>query len=357
MMEFILFFFVVLVIVLQSRSHSVTTKPIETFTSEQEETIFVSVASYRDNKCLQTINSIFEQAEIPNRVFVGVCQQNKEEDLDCEDPKWKSQIRMIRVPHYDAKGPTWARYLCSTLCNNETYYLQIDSHTLFSKNWDTKLIAMIKLLKKNGVKKPVLSHYPKIHEDFDKDQKEANHHVPTICKSFFNDSKMISFMGAHNIKATPGNPIPTPYMAAGMIFGESSFLKEIPFDPNLPNLFVGEEILHSIRFWTHGWDIFTPTENVVYHYYTRKGEPKFWEDSKHFDDKDATNKVRSILGLKNAKEIAPYLKQNMDMYGLGKQRSLADYFEFAGINVKDATVSRDFCYDKNIHEVFEKYKF
>ena len=34
-------------------------------------------------------------------------------------------------------------------------------------------------------------------------------------------------------------------------------------DPNLDMMFVGEEILHSARMWTHGYDIFSPDENLV----------------------------------------------------------------------------------------------
>ena len=34
-------------------------------------------------------------------------------------------------------------------------------------------------------------------------------------------------------------------------------------DPNLGMMFVGEEILHSARVWTRGYDIFAPDENLV----------------------------------------------------------------------------------------------
>lgn len=361
MLEFLFFFILIFIFLSQNKTLSIK----ESFSNDNEinstpsdplETIFVSVASYRDEKCPQTLESLFSNADHPHRVFVGICQQNnKDLDKDCFLDKWKSQTRIIRLPYYDAKGPTWARYLCSTLWNNENYYLQIDSHTLFNKGWDTKLINMIKLLKNKGIKKPLLSHYPKIYDDYNNENGKET--VPTICQSFFNDSKMISLQRAYQITIDPDNPIPTAYVAAGMFFCESSFLNEVPFDPNLPNLFIGEEILHSIRFWTHGWDIFTPTENVLYHYYTRKGEPKVWDDLKHYNSTDATNKVRNLLKLDNANEIAPYLNLNMEIYGLGNKRTIEQYFEYAGINVKDSSVSRNFCYDKNIHEIFEQFKY
>lgn len=45
----------------------------------------------------------------------------------------------------------------------------------------------------------------------------------------------------------------------------------------LPWIFMGEEISMSARLWTAGYDIFTPTINVLDHYYVRRHYPKFWE--------------------------------------------------------------------------------
>jgi hypothetical protein len=35
----------------------------------------------------------------------------------------------------------------------------------------------------------------------------------------------------------------------------SEFLIDVPFDPYLPWIFMGEEIALSLHAWTHGWDI------------------------------------------------------------------------------------------------------
>ena len=57
----------------------------------------------------------------------------------------------------------------------------------------------------------------------------------------------------------------------------SGFLKDVPFDPFLPWIFMGEEIILSARLWTHGYDIYTPTQPVLTHRYKRMDQPKFWE--------------------------------------------------------------------------------
>lgn len=332
------------------------------FDMDDGDTIFVSVASYRDAMCPTTVKSLYENAKRPDLISVGLCQQNDPlKDVDCAinddiKPEWRARIRTVRVAHHDAMGPTWARYLCSTMLQDEKYYLQIDSHCFFAKDWDAKLVRMIKQLKAKGVKKPMLSHYTKAHDAYD-DPNDDKSSVPTICKSFFNENKMISFEGADFVTVKPGDlPRPNPYVAAGMMFGPSEFAREVPFDPNLPYLFVGEEILHSVRLWTHGWDIFTPNENVIYHYYTRESEPKYWNDAKYNDDSAAVNKVRWLLELEDAQKLSPLMSKNLDVYGLGKERTLNQYFEFAGIEKTTQKVNTDFCKDPDVFERWEKFK-
>src|ERR1700761_9231906 len=46
------------------------------------ETIFVSVASYRDPECPLTVFDCLEKAKCPLRVVIGVCQQNYPVDVD-----------------------------------------------------------------------------------------------------------------------------------------------------------------------------------------------------------------------------------------------------------------------------------
>ena len=317
--------------------------------------IFVSIASYRDDVCSTTLDSLYTMADKPDRVYVGICQQNKNEEddgIDCVTKGYQDhpRVRIIRIPHFEAKGPTHARYLCSTLWSGEEYFLQIDSHSKFVKGWDTLCIGMLSDIKNKGLsKKPVLSHYPKEISTYDQYNDNIKNNVTRICKSFFNNRGMISFMGAEEINSN-NTPYMTPYVAGGMLFCESYFLKELPFDPNLPFLFVGEEILHSIRFYTHGWDIFTPTENIVFHEYTRKDKPKIWTDNPYYSDVPAFDKVKYYLKLidNDKDDVVNYLQFNLDKYGLGKIRTLEDYYNFAGIDIVDKKVYKNFCRENNI---------
>jgi len=313
--------------------------------------IFVSIASYRDDVCPDTLSSLYEMANKPENIFVGICQQNKEsDDKDClsDSFKYKDNVRIKRIPHTEAKGPTYARYICSTLYKNEEYYLQIDSHSKFVKDWDIKCISMINEIKEKKLsQKPVLSHYPKEISEH-KNHKEDDTFLPRICKPFFNTRDMISFMGSE-VLDTKGTYYITPFIAGGMMFCESYFLKELPYDPNLPYIFVGEEILHSIRYYTNGWDIFTPKENIVFHEYTRSEKPKIWTDNPYYSDMEAFNKIRYIIGLDdNDSKLTAEMKIDIDKYGLGKTRTLQEYYELTGIDIKNRIVKNNFCREGNI---------
>jgi hypothetical protein len=144
-------------------------------------------------------------------------------------------------------------------------------------------------------------------------------------------------------KTRPGELKPTPFVSGNFFFAPASILKEVPFDPDLPHLFQGEEILYSARAWTRGWDFYTPAQNVVKHHYERKGKPKFWDDIKdHKKIRDRTLlKVKRILEMSTRASLAPYAPE----YGVGNTRSMKDYWKFAAIDpIKRTSTTTDrFC--------------
>jgi hypothetical protein len=189
--------------------------------------------------------------------------------------------------------------------------------------------------------KILLSHYTASYDDYGKNDEKQ---VPSICQSFFNERGMISFLGAETMDMSARDFLETPYIAGGMMFSTGKILTDVPFDPHLDYLFVGEEISHSIRCWTHGYRIFTPMTNVVFHFYTRENDPKIWTDKK-YTDTDAFRKVKMMIGLEdpNWGELPDKYKTNLELYGLGKERTLKEYYEFAGIDIKNKKVVKNFC--------------
>ena len=266
--------------------------------------VFLSVVSFRDEFCMDTLKDAFAKAKEPQNIFVGLVQQNCEAkchsgimegnkieeitaDPDCYLLFCSSEIgkkycnegnvRLLRMKETEALGPYMARYFASKLWQGEEWYMQIDSHTTFAQDWDSSSIDM---LKKAPSEKPVISHYPPQHTA---DLAElASVAAPRVCGPVFAanelECQIIRFEGNYNYDSVKlPTPRFAPFVAAGYLMAHSDMLRDVPFDPFLPYLFTGEEIILSARLWTSGYDIFSPTHSIVTHRYVRNHRPKFWE--------------------------------------------------------------------------------
>ena len=244
------------------------------------ETIFVSIASYRDSNCKLTLKQLFDKAANPKRINVGICDQHNSENSDefCGNlSKYKDQISTIKLDYKNAKGPMYARSLINTLYFNEDYFFMIDSHTEFVKNWDQEYINQIKKLQKNGYKKPILTGYPN-----DSEAKNENG-LPHMCKIIHIDNGFPAMF--ESIIRDSNKMKQCILLAAGQIFTIGNFVKDIPLYSKLSHIFGGEEILLSYFAYINGYDAFSPNKNLIYHKYITQNRPKVWED---INDSDKT---------------------------------------------------------------------
>ncbi|MBT6126360.1 MAG: hypothetical protein HOH70_14295, partial [Halieaceae bacterium] len=115
--------------------------------------IFVSIASYRDQFLPFTIRAALSRAAHPERLTFGICwQADENESLDewLEDPRF----RIRKYPYQSSLGYGWSRAEVQKLYAGEEYHLLIDSHTWFAEGWDDNLI---KQLESKPSKKPILT--------------------------------------------------------------------------------------------------------------------------------------------------------------------------------------------------------
>jgi [Skp1-protein]-hydroxyproline N-acetylglucosaminyltransferase len=293
---------------------------------QDAQTIFVSVPSYRDETCMETVRALFQKADNPKRVFVGCCEQNTKESKELCKPtsfKYHDNMRVTSIPHMEARGPTYARALCAALYRDEDYVLSIDAHSKFAQGWDTTLIAM--LHRCPNPTRAILSHYPPGLDELGKSSSKT--HVPKLCSCKFGEHGL-PILDAVSLEPTI-SPAPVPFLAGGMWFARGRVFRDVPMDPTLEYLFQGEEFLLSARVWTSGYDIFTPTENVVFHDYERKHAARYWDDQPtwYAKQQETVKRVRRVLALDDGED-------DKYKYGLGTKRTIQEYYAFAKIDPK-----------------------
>ena len=383
----------------------------------------MAIAAYRDPECRNTVLQVFEHAKYPNRLRVGIFTQNEHGDGDCADfrdvlncdthstnynkysfmfendnfdptkgknltreelkkaerskknnrcqQRYKNkphvlcgrlhQIQTTRVHWKDGLGPTYGRYRAELFYNDEEYYLQMDSHTAFSRNWDEVLIKMhLQLQNDYGV----ISAYPKqllnttlwhwtpVDAKYNKD-------MYVICKiGVLVDKLTKSFkLSPANIIKNTGKPIMTAFFAAGFSFQKGHRIRNVPYDPYAAFVFDGEEMSMAVRMFTSGYDFYAPNADVAYHLYSQndaKIRPVFWESEDWQKKKQWKITRYSEFRLNYIMELHSLLHsfipitsidlRDADVYGLGDKRDVLDFWKFAQIDIHNLTkLSTDLC--------------
>lgn len=357
----------------------------------EDDSIFISISSYRDESCPASVRKAYQRAAFPERLNVGVVQQNcmanckngqgwantrklvdSKPNTDCikefcSTPLGKphcdaGRVRILRVGESEALGPLFARYLNAKLWRGETYFMQIDSHTNFRSSWDDALIQMIK--KTPSYPHSIISNYPP------SGTAESGSNWGAAKLNGVESSKgglcglMFERLPGHQSLFTvrlqqsagmgkaqsDGSPPYTGFIAAGFFFSHGSIVAAAPPDPFLPFIFMGEEIAITLRSWTAGFDIYGPSVDVVSHEYVRSHSIKFWESvGIVFDNGGLHNaisaliipRIQHLVGFPEAlrpDQVKPSdLLVKSDEYGIGKVRSLKDFVKVHNMNLEQKT--------------------
>ena len=294
--------------------------------------IFVQIASYRDPECQWTVKDLFDKAAHPERVFVGQClQSDPVEDAHCNvipSPR-PDQTRTIRVLSTETLGVCWARALTQSLFQDEDFVLMIDSHMRFIEGWDT---AMIEELGRCDSPKPLLSTYPAPYTPPNNLSEDTRPSV--LALKPVDEFGRLRFR-AHFLPEPPNQPTRGAFIAAGFIFTRGNFVREVPYDPWL--YFRNEEVCLAARAYTHGWDVYSPTKPLLYHYYYVPTESEkrslHWDDNSNWQDLTRQSEERyQHLLCRKTEDISSDSLQEIDKYGLGDTRSLEDYERYCGID-------------------------
>jgi hypothetical protein len=295
--------------------------------------IFISIASYRDPELQWTMKSAIANANNPENLHFGIVHQG----LDSELPNFDGikNISLTKMHPKEARGAGYARAKAMELYAGQEYFLQVDSHTRFVPGWDSLSIDQLNRAKNiSGNSRVILSYFP---APFEPERDGGMYLIktntkikpyPTRQKVSLNKRKQWTAERFEFEDRLKENPELSETVLGGFMFSDGRIVDEVPYDPEIS--FFGEEICFAMRSWTRGWDIYSPSKNIVYHFYSRGGYSKIWKD-------------RNLRGLswKEIEDIS-YAKQKRilcgeeeGIFGAGSIRTLEEYEMFTNTNFKD----------------------
>jgi hypothetical protein len=234
----------------------------------------------------------------------------------------------------DARGVGFARSKAMSLYQEETYFLQIDSHMRFVQNWDRLAIKQLKDAQMLTSNRVILSSFP---APYSLEGKTTVLHTKQVGDWAVHPTKQKVILrrsnewGAERVEFDdPERSMPEPSntILAGFVFTYGEIVKEVPYDPEIS--FFGEEICFAARAWTKGWDIYSPSIVLAYHFYHRGGFKKVWND----------NNIRPIswselqkISYEKQKRILCGIEEGQ--FGLGANRTIEAYESMVGFSFKE----------------------
>ena len=307
---------------------------------QSEDTIFVAIASYCEPELASTIESCLCKARRPENLRFGICLQyddsDKVTDSRCLDQySQDKRFRYLKYPFTESQGGCWARNLTQQLYEGERYTLQIDAHSQLRESWDTILIKMLSELPSD---KPLITAFPPLYhfEDGKAVYKHIDHlgQVNTAVATVWNEDG--SLQHTHQINsATYPTPTRTRLVSGAFVFTLGRWNKEVTQDPE--HFYTGEEFALTIRSFTWGYDMFSPSDITIWHRHHPAPSRKFWNDNSPekvqlFHD-TALQRLRWLYKGDTGEKLGDY--------GLGTQRTLAEFYIYSGLDCESYFIHPD----------------
>ena len=301
--------------------------------------IFITLAGFIEPELRTTIVDLIEKSRHSDRLHFGVCYQYNNDNYEMHEDFLIDLHNICNIDisyhnYVDSKGGCWARNIAQQFYDGEEYQLQVDAHVRIVKNWDVLLINELEEIRTTGIKKPIISFLMNSYRrddnlgiDFDfehfNDRTLINHpKIKLITSDYWPD-----FQGYSNVKSTNKKNVEVSILYCGFVFSDGIWVKDIENDPL--HYYTGEEFALSIRSYTHGYNIFLPKEIYAWHRVHEQGQHKHHFSVFNGDDLHIQAMDRLKLLIENG---------DLGIYGLGKKRSLKEYEDFAGINIKNKEV-------------------
>ena len=304
------------------------------------QSIFVQIPSYQDHELPKTILDCIANSsgEVNVNFGVHVCWLNHNDIyIPKEYPDWVKLNYQTSIAPSNI-GVLMSRYIANEFYNGEDYYLQIDSHMKFKKNWDLELINLYNKYNNLGFNKPLITMYPSGYyydNGFDI-VKGKTDGVTTVGFTENLENFKNTYVPHQTACTTSPGCLYTASVSGGFIFTSGDFSK---IKPNKKIAFWGEEILTAARAFTSGFDLLTSDKSYAWHLYYDHSKSKqlngrslVWVD---FSGKWEELKNESQLELNRI-----FDNKIIGEGALGNVRTLEEYGVFAGLDFKNKQVTQ-----------------
>lgn len=214
--------------------------------------INILITSFNDDDINNTIESLLMNANNPKFLKFKILFIDK---ININE-KYLNDKRFEILHLKENKGVGHSRKLLTSNLPKNEYFLQLDSHHRFIKNWDRELIGYYLELKTKHDKIIISTGMPQFNDKL----------------NYFSDCHTISKLNSYTVNGIPKlmticgeSNIETGLICAHFMFSETSLFDEISYSDLW--YFFGEEIMLSLLAYKKQYKVFNPHKIIGWHKY------------------------------------------------------------------------------------------
>ena len=302
-------------------------------------TIFVSIAAIDEIDLRQTIESCFAQAKNPDNIYIGVLMQHQlYDEVDLSDFK---NVSVIKISSDEIMGVGATRQMASLLHNNQDYFLQIDAHMIFAKDWDENCISYYEALKDEYGKVILTGYAPAWYRDSSSqiimNSFSAKTHSLSLVLDKTSKQPIVGIVNLPVQEVSGKQVVEQKAISYHFIFADINFASEFLPDPQI--IYNGDEATLSLRMFSRGYKFFMPNEPILHH--LNKQQDSFYSSQPRWQpmflglqkakspreeriNLDAYNRVKDI-----------FTGKLLGYYGSLNAEEIQNYSKFTGINFNE----------------------
>jgi hypothetical protein len=264
------------------------------FLEEQNETIYIPIAACKEYFIKETVKSAIANARNPKRVYYGIYNNITSKDKSLIEDEFFTNNDNIFYTEVFSKYPLgigYGRMNASLLTTaKHDYVFQIDSHTIFTKNWDTILIKTFKkIAEKEKTEKIVLTAMAGADWSYNpenrKELKYLNLEINDLSYDSFEKNSFSTYINNsrpgivfENVETAEGEIIKRPLTSSikdwnnneyeesdcvygAFMFSKYSLVREVMHDPRDP--IHGDQINYAIRLFSRDYKIFAVKQPLI----------------------------------------------------------------------------------------------
>jgi hypothetical protein len=309
-------------------------------------TIYVAIPCLEDLEIFETLKDIYTLAKNPQNIHVGVA-------AICSKKLFK-KIKKLKYPNFSIGyfspedknnlGVGKGRKFSYSFYNDEDYFLQIDSHTMFDKNWDEMLINMYEDAKvKNNLENFILTSgvpsycytgFPQrrkkftnkseYHTFYNKEYHPFGEKFIVNLIPKWNDSYLEEYPEEYRLKDFTKSFYPSLKFCAAFAFGTKNFAKNNGLEES--SIFWEEEIFQTINLLDLGIALVYPYPTI----------PLYHLQAKHQKRGKERKNLSNYLGPGSNRYLWDVISENYLKYiNDPNNKNKIDYFEkYSNIDVR-----------------------